>query len=322
MRAVLGLEAKMGGFFSEVVKVSTGGAIDLDKAGKEVAKTLEKTTKEAAKAAKAAAKAAEAAAEHTKAAAKAAVAAQISLTLLPSVIVKAVATNKPDDIKDAVAELIRVSNDTASATALAASQPYFLAADLTKTDTGDGAKVLRGAIAGKLVEINILPALMKQISGIDAKTPEEQAKAIAKLPLSVILSAYLQASYDVLEPKSKPMPSLVRNALREHFSKDLLSDVKYIVSTFGLSLPEVINGYQVFMGNHAHAVTIGNLIAFSVEPGTSDDDVFWWAHETCHVEQYKALGIDGFAKAYVEDYAGIEKEAEDRASAVRADLSA
>ncbi|MDP1977616.1 DUF4157 domain-containing protein [Undibacterium sp.] len=311
----------MGGFVSDFVKVASGGAVDLDKANEEAAKALAKANEEATKAAKAAGEAARAAAEHGKAAAEAALATQKTLALLPLVIAKAAATNKPNDIRDAVAELVRVSSDGVSAASLAASQPYFLAADITKNDGGDGAKLLRGAIEGKLVEINIIPALLKQIGHLDAQTPEEIGAAIATAPLSAVLAAYLVSAHDALEPYAKPMPLLVRNALRPFFTSEVLAKVKYIASPLGLTLPEVINGYQVFMGNHAHAVTVGNVIAFSIEPGTSDDDVFWWAHETCHVEQYERLSFDGFAKAYVENYKNIESEAESRAEKVKAALA-
>jgi hypothetical protein len=307
----------MGGIVGDIVKGVTGGAVDLDKAKDEAERALAKANEEATKLAKAVGEAAKATAEHAKAATESAIAAEKTLALLPFVILRAAATNKPDDIRDAVAELVRVSSDGAAAASLAASQPYFLAADLSKNDGGDGAKLLRGAIAGELVKINIVPALLKQIGRLDAQTPEKIAAAIAIAPLSAVLAAYLEASHDALEPHAKPMPALVRNALRSFFKVDLLAKVRYIASPLGLTLPEVINGYQVFMGNHAHAVTVGNLIAFSVEPGTSDDDVFWWAHEACHVEQYEKLAIDGFAKAYIEDYKDIEQEAESRAAAVR-----
>jgi hypothetical protein len=305
----------MGSLLGDFVNVVTGGKVDLDKANDEAKRLLEKANEETANAAQAAAEAA-------KATIEAAVAEQVALAMLPVVIVKAAATSNPDDVRDAVAELVRISSDAAAAASFAASQPYFLAAELAKNDGGDGSKLLRGAIAGNLVAINIVPTLLKQIARLDVQTPDEVAAAVATAPLSAVLSAFLISAHDVLEPYAKPMPALVKNALKPFFAADVLAHVKYIASPLGLTLPEAINGYQVFMGNHAHAVTVGNVIAFSVEPGTSDDDVFWWAHETCHVEQYGKLSFDGFAKAYVEDYAQIEKEAEERAAAVRVALHA
>ncbi len=312
----------MGGFIGDFVKSASGGRIDLDQANAELQKTLAKANEEAANAGRAVADAARAAAAHTKAAADAAFQAQKALALLPMVIANAAATGKPNDVRDAIAELVRVSSNAVSAASLAASSPYFLAADLSSNDTGDGAKILRGAIAGKLVEINLVPALLKQIARLDAKTPEDAAKAIVTAPFSAVLATFLEAAYEALEPSATKIPALVRNYLRPFFKPEVLDSVKYIVSPIGLTLPEVINGTQVFMGNHAHAVTVGNLIAFSIEPRTTDDDVFWWAHEICHVEQYANLGFSGFAKAYCENYSAIENQAEARAQAVKDSLSA
>lgn len=312
----------MGGFLGDVVKAATGGAVDLDKTKEEAEKAAAKAAEEAEKLVVAAKTAADAAAASLAAAAQAGAAAAVKAQMLPTIIAMAALKNDPNAVRDAVAELVRYSSDSASAVAFAVSTPYFLAADLTKNAGGDGATLLRGAIAGKLVEINILPALLKQIGRLDAKTPEEVADAVKNAPLGAVLCAFLQAAYDTLEPVAKPMPALVKAVLRDFYDKELLSKVKYVIAPLGLTLPEVINGYQVFMGNHAHAVAVGNVIAFSVEPDASDQSVFWWAHEVCHAEQYAKLGFDGFAAKYVEDYQALEKEADDRAAKVQNALTA
>ena len=43
-----------------------------------------------------------------------------------------------------------------------------------------------------------------------------------------------------------------------------------------------------------------------------------WAHELAHVEQYRRMGVDGFAAAYITDWRAIEREATRRADRVTA----
>jgi hypothetical protein len=62
---------------------------------------------------------------------------------------------------------------------------------------------------------------------------------------------------------------------------------------------------------NTHAVTVDNIIVFSQEPGL--DSIWFWAHELQHVEQYRTLGISGFAAEYTSDYQRLEDEANKKA---------
>ena len=203
-------------------------------------------------------------------------------------------------------------SNAAAAGAELASSPYLLAAEITRDVGGDGVKFLQGYINAKLVQINIIPYLLKRLN----KLGEDPLAAIAQAPLDAILAAYLKAAHELLEPRSQPIPKLVRKVLKPHFSDADIENARYIVAKIGFTLPEAINGTQAFMGNHAFAVTIGNVIVFSVEPDTSDNAVHWWAHEMQHTVQYKQHGFDEFAHLYIKNYSALEDDADKKAEEV------
>lgn len=234
----------------------------------------------------------------------------------PTKVLVSLSQGDIDSVKNTVKELVEKTGDVASATAVIASTPYLFVAEVTRDIGGVGGQIIRAGINQKLVEINILPYFVKKIGGLDASSPEDIAKAIATAPIEMILASYIQAAFDTLEPASTEIPKSIKKLLKEHFDDNVLNNAKYIVSTFGLTLPEAINGLQVFMGNHAHAVTVGNVIVFSKEPDNSDAAIHWWAHELQHVAQYNKFGIDGFSNKYVNNYNEIEAEADAKAKEV------
>jgi len=66
------------------------------------------------------------------------------------------------------------------------------------------------------------------------------------------------------------------------------------------------------------AVTLDDTIVFS--DSRLADDVWFWAHELTHVEQYRRYGVDGFARRYVNDWKSLEKEATQNANRIAAGL--
>jgi Domain of unknown function (DUF4157) len=242
--------------------------------------------------------------------------ATVKAAIAPTTVAIALTKGDLKAVEDTISNLVRETADTATATAKLASTPYFVAADITRDVGGDGIKLIRGGINGRLVEINVVPIILRKLGRLDAKTPEEIAKTIATAPLEILLAAHLQAALDILEPAAKVIPKSIKKLLRDHFDGSLLDKAKYHVSSVGFTLPEAINGTMVFMGEHAFAVTVGNVIIFSLEPDNSDSAVRWWAHELCHVVQYERWGVDGFAERYVKNFAEIEQEAESKADEV------
>jgi Domain of unknown function (DUF4157) len=227
----------------------------------------------------------------------------------------------PQGAKEAMDESYKLFVEAAVAGASAAAAPYSAVVQLTRNAGGDGASLLRGYVAGQLLQINILPFALKRLGKLDA-TPDEVAAAITTAPLEVVLASALEASVQALEVDSKPLPPIIRKALGSYFGPELLKRARYRTQAFGITLPEAINGFQAFMGEHSFAVTTGHIIHFSVEPGTDETGTHWWAHELAHVQQFSDWGIDGFAEMYVKDYGSVEAAADERATQVSAALAA
>lgn len=55
------------------------------------------------------------------------------------------------------------------------------------------------------------------------------------------------------------------------------------------------------------AVTLGSVIVFKTQGASKNRSLF--AHELQHVDQFRKLGIGGFARRYAEDPGSIEAEA-------------
>ncbi|MBU2136882.1 MAG: DUF4157 domain-containing protein, partial [Alphaproteobacteria bacterium] len=68
------------------------------------------------------------------------------------------------------------------------------------------------------------------------------------------------------------------------------------------------------------AVTLQDVIVFS--DAAVARNVWLWAHELAHMEQYRRLGAQGFAARYAADWRALEAEANRRAFAITADIRA
>lgn len=227
----------------------------------------------------------------------------------------------PEGAKEAMDESYRQLTEAAAAGASAAGAPHTAIARITRNVGGDGMILLRGYIAGQHLQLNIIPFALKRLGSLGA-SPEEVATSIQTAPLEILLAAALEASVQALEPDSKPIPSLIRKAMAPYFPADLLKKARYRTQAFGITLPEAINGFQAFMGEHSFAVTTGHIINFSVKPGTDQTGTHWWAHELAHVQQFSQWGIDGFAERYVRTYSEVESAAEARAVEISTGLNA
>ncbi|MFQ6551554.1 DUF4157 domain-containing protein [Aestuariibius insulae] len=121
-----------------------------------------------------------------------------------------------------------------------------------------------------------------------------------------MLAATLTAARDHYGPGAKPLPPHIRTQLARYYTEADLAPVRYVVDQTGQTLPALINRAQLEAGETAnHAVTIGPIIVFGTEPGP-ETSLYLWAHEVCHTLQYRRLGMEGFAAAYLADAAGIE----------------
>ncbi|HYD99495.1 MAG TPA: DUF4157 domain-containing protein [Alphaproteobacteria bacterium] len=108
----------------------------------------------------------------------------------------------------------------------------------------------------------------------------------------------------------QPIPPAVRQKLLRIYPAALLDTVRYRVGGgSGFSLQRNSFGF-----GHADAITLGDVVVFRTAAEAAS--AWLWAHEIGHVVQYRALGIDGFALRYIQDWRGLELEAEGRARTV------
>jgi hypothetical protein len=98
--------------------------------------------------------------------------------------------------------------------------------------------------------------------------------------------------------------------LTPHFGHRLVSNVRWTVRGQRFELGSLLTAWVLEDG----AVTLGRVVVFDHD-GLSDN-LWLWAHELAHVEQYQRLGVDGFAMAYLADWQGMEAEATARGNAV------
>jgi hypothetical protein len=62
------------------------------------------------------------------------------------------------------------------------------------------------------------------------------------------------------------------------------------------------------------AIVLDTVIVFRSMNDASVSNLWLWAHELAHVEQYRAWGIDNFTKRYIRDFNAVEAEANQRAN--------
>ncbi len=70
---------------------------------------------------------------------------------------------------------------------------------------------------------------------------------------------------------------------------------------------------NAFRYGDRQAIVLDTVIVFRSRSDASPSNLWLWAHELAHVEQYRSWGIDDFTKRYIRDYNAVENEAERRA---------
>lgn len=126
------------------------------------------------------------------------------------------------------------------------------------------------------------------------------------------LAAALAHAYSAHIAAARPLPQPVQDFLQGIIPDEFIKRARFTVSNDTSTLPGLLNqGHRTYR-NEDNAVSIDNLIIFSREPGfDKGTDARWWAHELGHHLQYQRLGgIQGFARQYVLNFPGLEREAE------------
>ena len=115
---------------------------------------------------------------------------------------------------------------------------------------------------------------------------------------------------EALRGEVHPLPKTLRRRFSHHFPRSLLDKVRWTVAEPGTRLGRALARWPVSEG----AVTLGNVIVFKTEKASKNRSLF--AHELQHVDQYRELGIEEFARRYAENPEPIEAEARAKARRV------
>lgn len=114
----------------------------------------------------------------------------------------------------------------------------------------------------------------------------------------------------------RDIPPNIRTVLEPYFDEEILAATRWTLAGQDLGAGSLLARWYYEEG----AVTLNDVIVFSGEDVARN--VWLWAHELAHVEQYRRYGVDGFARRYAEDWRALETEASQRAFAITADIRA
>lgn len=128
----------------------------------------------------------------------------------------------------------------------------------------------------------------------------------------VLAQAIRHAEAQALRAGPKPIPQPIAKVLAPHFKPDLMQSVGWTIGSGRVDLGTFLTEQYMNEG----AVALNRQVVFSSERLTQN--VWIWAHELAHVEQYRRMGVNRFAAAYIADWQAIEREATDRANKVTA----
>lgn len=164
------------------------------------------------------------------------------------------------------------------------------------------------AAIGPAVEVLQIPDKLQKEAIVETGKMAEHVVETGKVGdvVGAPLATAVREAHQHYVDSAKPIPDKVRFWLSRVYTPDVLDDARYVVDKDFGNLAAILNGISEISGAN-HAVTLANIIVFSVEPNS--DDVWWWGHEMEHTVQYKLLGIDGFAARYSLHWKDMENEA-------------
>jgi len=110
---------------------------------------------------------------------------------------------------------------------------------------------------------------------------------------------------DARRAGTNQIPSRMYRLLRHCFSSRFLNNVEYRVGQ-GHELSLQANSFR-FGG--ASAIALDDTVIFR-RSRDAQDNLWLWAHELQHIDQYDRWGVLKFAKRYVRDHRAVEDEAD------------
>lgn len=146
------------------------------------------------------------------------------------------------------------------------------------------------------------------------RTSEEVLRRSPDAAARPLAEAIRFSRREALRQRPQQVPAHIRQLLQPHFAPAVLDDVRWTTAGGDLGAGALLARWYYEEG----AVTLDDIIVFS--DAAVARNVWLWAHELAHVEQYQRLGVDGFARAYARDWRRLEAEANARAFAVTAKI--
>lgn len=113
----------------------------------------------------------------------------------------------------------------------------------------------------------------------------------------------------------RPIPGHIYRDLRRCFSSSLLQSIQYRVGQ-GHELSVQANSFRF---GDATAVALIDTIVFR-HSSDARNNIWLWAHEVKHIDQYRRWGLSDFAKRYVRNHRSVEREADAAADRCVANL--
>lgn len=145
-----------------------------------------------------------------------------------------------------------------------------------------------------------VPIYGDTMDGIDHLGREAQVESLGPL----LSEAMRHSRDDARRAGTSPIPFEVRQFLLAYYPAWVIDGVEFRVGQ-GHELSVQANSFRF---GDARAVALLDTVIFSDNSQLSD--MWLWAHEIAHIQQYKQWGTLDFAKRYVRDYASVETEAD------------
>ncbi|QXH33228.1 eCIS core domain-containing protein [Pseudomonas muyukensis] len=124
---------------------------------------------------------------------------------------------------------------------------------------------------------------------------------VERMATGSLVFALRQAHEEATASGTQPIPLHIRAQLEPWYDFAVLDAARYRVGD-----EQQISAANALLQNpDVNALTLIDTIIFR-RTADAQDNVALWAHELKHVQQYKELGVEEFARRYSRDYQALE----------------
>jgi hypothetical protein len=132
------------------------------------------------------------------------------------------------------------------------------------------------------------------------KNPEKAMAMVqdsAQWPYLTVAAGIIAGHDAVMAGGVRPIPARLRKTLRRWYPDDLLNAVRW--ASFQGTVKQFLKDARMNFDGDTLAVTLIDVVIFRSDDLANDGAL--WAHELYHMQQYRAWGVFGFAKRWVDD---------------------